>query len=39
MKRHKMASRKSKRLFSRTGSRTHKKNLVGQTIMRGGYRL
>lgn len=36
--RRKMNKRKSRKLFSRTGSRTHKKNLGGRP-MRGGIRL
>lgn len=40
MKRHKMRHRKSRKLFSRTASRTHRKNLIaGSTVMRGGVRL
>jgi len=34
----KMAPKKSKRLFSKTASKTHKKNLV-TGVMRGGIRL
>lgn len=36
--RNKMEKGRSKRLFSRTADRTHKKNL-GRTVMRGGLRL
>jgi len=40
MKRHKMGGKSSKKLFSRTASMTHKKNLPGaRTVMRGGIRL
>jgi len=38
MKRYKMNKGSSKRLFSRTASRTHNKNLRGSP-MRGGIRL
>ena len=38
MRRHKMSRRGSKKLFTRTGSRTHKKNIPGRP-MRGGIRL
>lgn len=39
MKRRKRLSRgKSRRLFSRTAGRTHKRNLV-TTVMRGGIRM
>jgi len=38
MKRHKMNAGKSKRLFSATASRTHRKNLMG-VPMRGGIRM
>jgi len=38
MFRKRMKRHKSKRLFSRTASRTHKKNLRGKP-MRGGIRL
>jgi len=31
-------SKKSKKLFSRTAKKVHKKN-AGQTVMRGGIRL
>lgn len=37
-KRHKVNSHKSKRLFSATAARTHKKNVAGAP-MRGGIRL
>lgn len=39
MKRHKMSSHKSKRLFSRTGGMTHRKNMPSRVPMRGGIRL
>lgn len=38
MKRHKMSPKKSKKLFTRTASKTHKKNFVSG-VMRGGIRL
>ncbi|WNK13102.1 MAG: hypothetical protein [Microvirus sp.] len=38
MKRHKMSGKMSRRLFSKTASRTHKKNIQGNP-MRGGIRL
>jgi hypothetical protein len=38
MKRHKMNRSKSKKLFTSTASRTHKKNVAGNP-MRGGIRL
>jgi len=38
MKRYKMNKSSSKKLFSRTASRTHNKNVRG-TPMRGGIRL
>lgn len=38
MKRSKMSGRKSKRLFTATASRSHKKNFTGNP-MRGGIRL
>lgn len=40
MKRKSMSKGKSKRLFSATASRTHKRNILGaNTVMRGGIRL
>ena len=39
MKRNKMSSRRSKRLFARTASKTHKRNLTSGNPMRGGIRL
>lgn len=40
MKRYKMTKRGSKKLFSRTAKKIHKKNLKYQANpMRGGYRL
>lgn len=39
MKRHKMSRSGSKKLFSRTASRTHKKNVLSGPVMRGGIRL
>lgn len=38
MKRSKMSSGASKKLFRKTASKTHKKNLP-KTMMRGGIRL
>lgn len=38
MRRHKMSSRGSKRLFSATASRTHRRNIPSNP-MRGGIRL
>lgn len=41
MKRHKMSGGKSKRVFSKTASRTHAKNLPAprKIPMRGGIRM
>lgn len=40
MKRAKMSHAKSKKLFTSTASKTHRKNIVGaSTVMRGGIRL
>lgn len=38
MKRYKLSKRSSKKLFRKTASRTHKRNL-GYASMRGGIRL
>lgn len=41
-KRHKMSARKSKKLFRKTASHTHRKNLPrpgAKSVMRGGIRL
>jgi len=39
-KRSKLKSWSSKKLFSATASRTHRKNILGaNTVMRGGIRL
>lgn len=38
MRRHKMNKRKSKKMFSKGASRTHKKN-INTNPMRGGIRL
>jgi len=38
MKRRKIPSKRSKKMFSKTGSRTHKKN-ISPAPMRGGIRL
>jgi len=38
MKRNKMKKRKSRRLFSKTARKVHRKNMPGK-IMRGGIRL
>lgn len=37
-KRHKIPAKKSKKLFTKTAKKTHKKN-GGNTVMRGGIRL
>lgn len=39
MRRHKMGKRHSRKLFSRTASRTHKRNMPTRLPMRGGIRL
>lgn len=39
MKRHKMNSRKSKRVFKHTADSTHKFNMPRRQPMRGGIRL
>lgn len=40
MKRHKMSRGKSRRIFRKTASRTHKRNVSGAgAVMRGGIRL
>lgn len=39
MKRHKMGSGRSRHMFSKHASRTHKKNMPGRLPMRGGIRL
>lgn len=40
MKRHKLGGQKSRRLFSKTASRSHRKNAMGSSMaMRGGIRL
>lgn len=39
MKRHKIGSRHSKKMFSKHGSYTHKKNMPSRIPMRGGIRL
>lgn len=38
-KRRKLKRRQSKRLFSKTAKGTHRKNVVGGHLMRGGIRL
>lgn len=38
-RRHKMSRHHSKKLFSRTASRTHKKNVPSRIPMRGGIRM
>ena len=39
-KRYKMGKKKSKRLFTKTASRTHRRNVTTRaTLKRGGYRL
>lgn len=30
---------KDRRIFAKTARRTHKKNIIGHTVMRGGIRL
>ena len=37
--RKKLPKKKSKKLFSRTASKSHKKNSRGPRAMRGGYRI
>lgn len=39
MRRHKMSKKRSKRLFSKTASMTHKRNANRGNPMRGGIRL
>ena len=39
MKRYKMSKKRSKRLFSKTASMTHKRNANRGNPMRGGIRL
>lgn len=39
MKRHKLSKGHSKKLFSRTASRTHKRNVPTRIPMRGGIRM
>lgn len=39
MKRHSMSKGSSKRLFSRSASKTHKKNMPTRVPMRGGIRM
>lgn len=39
MKRRKMSKKSSKKLFSKTASRSHKKNAPRGNAMRGGIRL
>ena len=39
MKRHKLARRAAKKMFSRTASYTHKKNVPRRLPMRGGIRM
>ena len=39
MRRYKMKTSKSKKLFKKTANGSHKKNYSDRTIMRGGYRL
>lgn len=39
MKRSKINSKKSKKLFKNTASKTHKKNLGSPAPMRGGIRM
>lgn len=39
MRRHKMSRGSSKKLFSRTASKTHKRNVPSRLPMRGGIRM
>lgn len=39
MRRHKLSAGKSKSMFSKHGSMTHKKNIPSKLPMRGGIRL
>lgn len=39
MKRHAMSRKGSKRLFSKTAARTHRKNVPSRIPMRGGIRM
>jgi hypothetical protein len=40
MRRHKLSRRTSKKMFRKSSSRFHKKNLMGSNyVMRGGIRL
>jgi hypothetical protein len=39
MKRHKIGRSSSKRMFSKHGAKTHKKNMPHRLPMRGGIRL
>lgn len=41
MKRHSMSKGHSKKLFSKTASKTHRRNITpgARTVMRGGIRL
>lgn len=39
MKRHKIGKGRSKRMFSKSASMTHKKNVPSRIPMRGGIRL
>lgn len=39
MKRHKIGKGHSKHLFSKTASRTHKRNVPTRVAMRGGIRM
>lgn len=38
-RRQRISRRRSKKLFSKTASRTHKKNARSANPMRGGYRI
>lgn len=38
MKRHKLSKRRSKKLFSKTARRVHRRNSMGR-VMRGGFRI
>lgn len=40
MRRHKLSRRSSRRMFSKSASRFHKRNLMGSmNLMRGGIRM
>lgn len=39
MRRHKLSSGHSKKMFTKHGLGTHRKNVANRTVMRGGIRL